>query len=176
MKRSETSTDEVEWKLEPELTGPIPRRIALRRWDYLPRVIIWAIIALFFLGAGLFFLWVGVEDKLRVAVCGGFLTFGVAMLYVTERNRRLSRLLVSTGTATRGIIVERKNLGGRGRGGGDLYKFLIAYDTPHGDSKTSCFDTGGKVGDTLTVLYLPETPEQAKPYRVCSYKAVASQT
>ena len=33
---------------------------------------------------------------------------------------------------------------------------------------------GAKVGDTLTVLYLPEAPEQAMPYIECAYKAVAS--
>lgn len=89
---------------------------------------------------------------------------------------RLSKLLVSRGAATRGIVVEvaaEQCIFHRG------YRHLIAYDAP-ARYYVSCFSekVERRVGDTLTVLYLPEAPEQAMLYSAytnCFYKAVASQ-
>ena len=99
----------AEWKLEPELACPTPRRVVLR-WDYIARVLFFAINSLFFLAAVLFFVWVGKADELlsALALWGSCGAFGVIMIFVSERKRRLSRLLVSRGTATRGTIAEAK--------------------------------------------------------------------
>ena len=191
MKRSETSAGVAEWKLEPELAGPIPRRV-VARWGYLPMAVL---LSFALLGLGLWFYAANLPASAVAAsaVAVSLLLFGLLFLnlgvptlfYVCNwQERRLARLLVSSGTAARGIIAEciRNHVQ---RFGSD-FNYLITYHTPAQRNISVSFVgmvprnpwgfNGREVGDTLTVLYFPEAPEKALLYKDCYYKAVASQT
>lgn len=154
------------WK-EPELASPIPRRVVLRR-GYIRTAVL---IAVLFLTLSYVFLFEAREGEwgLFAAV---FIIFAVLVSHY-ERDRRLSRLLVSSGTATRGIIVEHTCI--VGNKGHLHWQGVIAYETPARREIRLALHGKIKVGNTLTVLYMPETPEKAMLYKECHYKAVASQ-
>lgn len=167
----------ADWKLEPELAGPIPRRVAMR-WC---AIIFVVVMAGFFASLAWLIFTEGWGLKLSlggVLLGAAFFAALVACLLSFDRERELSRLLVSRGAAMRGIIAKRTEVHVP-RHGSTLY-YDIAYDTPSRRSLTVTLKyqmpgglTGKKVGDTLTVLYLTEAPEQAMPYCECAYKAVA---
>jgi hypothetical protein len=167
----------TEWTLEPELSGPIPRSVMLKRGDYW----IFYLPFLFFLVVGLIgphiFLvrsfssrpidssddWPALIPFLTV-----ILPIGFATVFFAEWERRLSKALVERGTATRGTIVRQSWI--RLRRGG-YYKDVIAFETPalrHIKSKSS-----SARWLPVTVLYLPKFPLCARLYQDCLYKAVA---
>lgn len=156
-----------DWVLDSELASPIPRRVVLRH-GYIATAVLCAVLYL-----GLAVLIFRAE---HVTFDWPFLIpLGViALLYFAERpQRRLSRLLVSNGSATRGVVVELKYFDGF-KGG--HVEYVVAYHTPaRRDIRVVADYCGFNVGDTTTVLYLPETPEKAMFYKECHYKAVASQ-
>ena len=171
----------AEWKLEPELACPIPRRVMLR-WRYRSHPAFFVAGIFTFLGWSLFMAWRRWNLSLGGVLFGAVIFVAlVALVFYFDEERELSRLLVSSGTATRGIIVKIMKTYVP-RGGSDL-QYDIAYDTPARRYISIAFIyhipprgfTGRKVGDTLTVLYLPEAPEKAMAYSQCNYKAVASE-
>ena len=111
--------------------------------------------------------------KFVLAVSG--IALGVLILYAVESSRRFHKLLVSRGTATRGVLLRTTSHMISDDNGVHhrLYDHVIAYDTPvrhflslEGESHKRT------VRDTLTLLYLPESPERAMLYEHCWYKAV----
>lgn len=167
-----------QWGLEPELSGPIPRRVVLRWW-YVPMVAILAALLLAtavllevaYLGFGVWF--DATKTSHFVGSVSLFLFTTVFVIVRTERNLRLSRLLASRGTATRGIIVESKEFY-VSRAGNIYRRGVIEYHTQDRRDTKATLCAVGENGDTLTVLYLPEAPERAMLYKDCYYKAVAS--
>ena len=151
--RMETLT----WAPEQELASPIPRQVVLQ-WEYLLIVsflLAWVFLVLAMLG--------GVPGFI-------FSIFGIRMFVLLEKDRRSSRLFVECGIATRGTIVSVERHWYDGRRGPT---FIISYDTPTAPNTYTGHRIGGQVGDTLTILYLPEDHREAMPYRACFYKAVA---
>lgn len=165
----------TKWKLEPELAGPIPRRIVLE-WGYIAGAVVIAV-------AGLYCFWIFLSGEAAQSLwlklfSGGFSALSLAGLFGWDLERRHSRLLVGRGTATRGIIVEVTGYLAHTPRGTPVrrYKCVIAFDTPARHYvKLHNEYSERKVGDTLTILYLPEAPERAMPYMRCCYKAVAAQ-
>ena len=76
----------------------------------------------------------------------------------------MSELLVSNGTATRGIIVECTFNAGNSCKTDPYWHVLIAYKTPARLDRKVRLDKKRRVGDTLTVFYLLEAPEIALLY------------
>lgn len=160
------------WQPQAELACPIPRRVALR-WGY----IAWSLFPAVFIF--LFCSWILVSG-LEMVFWGYFVagSCSLAFLFLCELERREDRLLVSRGAATRGTVVEsheRIILIGTDelvREDRD-WKCVIAYDAPARRHITVFRERKRWVGDTLTVLYLPEAPEKAKLYEDCCHKAVA---
>ena len=157
----------AEWKLEPELASPIPRRVVLKGMFAAGECV-----SLTFLAAvALLTIWEGMLVGVLVMGC---IVLGPIVIFC-ERERRLSKVLVSRGLAARGFIVHREVPTGEGF----EVHFAIAYDD---DTRRARFYLGisppfgkrkeRKPGETLTVLYLPEAPNRAKPYEDCVYKAV----
>lgn len=155
------------WKLEPELACPGPREVVLRA-IYL-RGPLFGIVCLM---AGAFLLWVAHDQLFALFILGGAPLVGV----FTERKRRISRLLVASGLATRGVVVDEdsSNTGE----GGPVTVWTVAYDTTDGQRLTLVLGPYDKrygnvaVGYALTILYLPESPKRAMPYKECYYTAV----
>lgn len=157
----------AEWKLEPELACPIPRKIVLKegvKQDFFAISFLWVGIAVATFSGML------LDDNERL----GFLTvlsggIALAVLIYRERRRRLSKLLVAKGLATRGVVVEDK---GYHSGEGDIYQWVVGYDaidTPRLTLTLQDGDTVSAVGDTLTILYLRGAPERAMAYKECDY-------
>lgn len=155
----------AEWKLEPELVGPIPRRM-VPRFDYLATAIL---LAVAFLGLEVWFYGTEIADYAWLFL----IALGVMAItyYAGQQDRWLSSLLVSTGTVTRGVIVECTCFTGvRGQ---DHWQGVIAYETPARRNIKVGLDRRRKVGEAITVLYMPEAPDLAMPYERCFYKAVS---
>jgi hypothetical protein len=90
--------------------------------------------------------------------------------YAAAQDRADSKSLVAAGVATRGIVVRKDWVDGEA---GGCFECTVVYDTASGSRLTlSTGDQKMVAGDTLTILYLPESPNRAKPYRECDYKAV----
>ena len=152
----------TDWTPEPELVGPIPRVAVLSRMEIIVRVLP---------KFPLVFLLVFIQERWLIAILSGW---AVASVVRTEWIRRLCKSLVARGTATRGIVSERiwhkPHRGFRGS-----YTYVIGYETPAGGFQCRVHDPMSRRiwrGDTLTVLYLPESPKRAMPYECCLYKAV----
>ena len=164
------------WRLEPELASPIPRPILLRHEYYIGQILGPPAFMLFALAIqialGLIFGAVGTVHVKKM--CAIFLpiifAFAVVNFFFVELARRSSRRLVARGIATRGIIVERKWISGRRSG---HWRHVIAYETPERQVIDISLGEDRAVGETLTVLYLPESPERAMLYEHCCYDAVA---
>ena len=154
----------AEWKLEPELDYPVPRR-ALPKTRLITKVLGGTFVFLFM--ATLFVFVPGAEGWLAV-----FLMLGVGafVAYCITWDHALSKSLVERGVSTRGVVVRREWQDGEA---GGCFVCTVAYDTSSGSRLTlSAGDQELVTGDTLTILYLPESPEQAMPYKDCDYKAV----
>lgn len=149
----------AEWTLEPELAGPVPRAISPRRLDYYSRIFILpsVFVSAFFHGKA------DRADLLTFMIVAAFVS-----LCVTEWQRRVSRTLVEKGIATRGIVLERNAVVVRRS---VYWRHVVGYETPV-LLKIHSMLGHRQVGDTLTVLYLPDAPERAMPYERCLYKAV----
>ena len=165
------------WTLEPELAAPIPRPTLLRRDYYIGQILGPPSFMLFALAIqitlGLIFGPIGIVQVKEV--CTIFLpiifAFAVMTFFFVELERRSSRKFVQRGTPTRGMIVERKWISGHKSG---HWRHSIAYETPVRRVTHSSLGDNRKVGETLTVLYLPESPERAMLYEHCCYEATAT--
>ena len=154
----------AEWKLEPELSFPIPLRAVLK----VGSVLLLAIVSLFMWGG--FFLFWKVWDVGGLFLCGWF-AIGVSFSYSTRPRLSLSKSLVRRGTATRGTVTACKY---RSSEHSDWTRCTIAYDAPARRFLTCNLGEGTKIGDTVTILYLPEAPDKAMRYKDCAYKAVVA--
>ena len=165
----ELPTQIAAWTLEPELASPVPRRVVLK----IGKVFFYAIFALVI--SAIFFLtmwkaWEWSSDRLfRVVFLCGWFALGVLFFYAARWDLQLSKLLVRWGATTRGTITACEYGSNEA---GTWATCSVAYDTPARHFLTCDLDEGTKVGDTVTILYLPEAPDKAKPYVSCDYKAV----
>jgi len=155
----------VEWEPEPELCGPVPRKVVLKDGvikEYYsgPFFGLWLFFLLF--GALLFF--ASVEDSNKLGMWGSPLFFGgiaLFLLFVRDRKRRISKLLVARGRATRGVVVD---------------EWEAHYKTPDGSKLELTLESSAwAIGDVLTILHLPEAPERAMAYTECDYKVAPIQ-
>ena len=134
-------------------------------------------VSLTFLAAvALLTIWEGMLVGVLVMGC---IVLGPIVIFC-ERERRLSKALVSKGLAARGFIAQREFSTGEGMG----VELVVAFDPDKDIGRVRFyrsidhifhFSHGSKErrpGDTLTLLYLPEAPNGAKPYEDCVYKAV----
>jgi hypothetical protein len=160
----------AEWKLEPELAGPIPRAILLRRDAYLARfvrhVVISSILAL--LSAVLLRLAIAAEQLALILI---LIMCILAPIWFLLREARLSRALVERGTATVGVVVERKRLRDPKGRFDDEWRHVFVYETAARPHRIVSY-AHSRLQNALTVLYLPESPQRAKLYKDCLYKAV----
>jgi hypothetical protein len=156
----------TEWSLEPELAAPVPRAVRLRG-DYFV-----ALLSVVFPLALL--TWAFLDDlRERPALLWLMAAAWMAMMAWVERLRRRSKVLVQRGVATRGSVVSsrRRDPIRREPGG---WSCVVAVEAPQpcyvlamwGDDVRT-----RRVGDTVTVLYLPESPEWAMCYADCWYEA-----
>ena len=165
----------ADWKLESELAFPIPRRVVIKRMFAAGHYV-----SLTFLAAlALFAILGGMPVSVLVMGCIGL---GPFVIYL-ERERQLSKALVSKGLAVPGFIVQREFVPTEGDELG--VESVVAYG-PDEDIRHVRFlrsinhifhwvaprSKERRPGDTLTLLYFPEAPERAKPYEDCVYKAV----
>jgi hypothetical protein len=187
------------WTLEPELAGPVPRRVVLR----LEKIALAALISTVFLFVSIAFLTNDKGWRFTVSVFGWpiyettnpawgavffavfFGGFSLLIAIVMELERRRDRSLVQWGTATRGTVVSVERRRRWGLRGSTVTcqqetKIVLAYDTPQGPMKYEVMgeitlnDGKTKVGDTHTLLYSPESPENPKLYKQCLYTAVGA--
>ena len=101
LQRTLSLPDQIaEWNLEPELECPIPREVVLKK-GYIP------LPSVVYLLPGIIFAAIFAASWelgwLVFAGCLWFLALGI--LFSAERDRRLSKLLVTRGLATRGVVV-----------------------------------------------------------------------
>lgn len=166
----------AEWKLEPELACTIPRQIVMRKGMISPLAFLLGITGgvVVVLGGLLF-----VKSSLPLGnyVVLGFLgvvlvLYSGMLIYASVQDRRFFKSLVSRGVATRGTVVRVEAV--ENSEGGEAYNCVVAYGTPERHGLTMKGYRKFEVGDTLTVLYLPEAPQKAMTYSACDYKAVAS--
>lgn len=160
----------AEWKLEPELASPIPRKVVLKRG--VMREFFWVSTGSLLLGALFFSVnWVlGGGDFFDLV----FFFSPVPVLLYRQYRRRFSNSLVTKGTATRSVVAAKERYSGEDWEG---FQYTIAYEITSGYHMTQTVSRkkeSWKCGDTLTILYLPESPERAMLYEDCAYKAVAS--
>jgi hypothetical protein len=168
------------WCLEPELACPIPRCV-VPRWGVLVEGLVLSVVALGLSGL----LFSGGRTPSNVfpqpdfgfwvaTVFTGFcFLVGAAELFNFKWHYRL----VIRGTATRGIVAEARRYGTSSPRGAPatFYDYVIAYDAPTRFYLKLGHQTFERsVGDALTLLYLPESPQEAMVYEVCAWKAVAS--
>ncbi len=103
------------------------------------------------------------------------LLFGITAISLLASSlgpsRRKSKLFVTRGLVARGIVVSKTSTGVDNSI--FEYDYSVAYDSSAG-SHTLHYSGGNdeSVGDSLTVLYLPERPEKAMLYRDCLHEAV----
>lgn len=191
--RLETPT----WKPEPELAGPIPRRVALKPEviiPYLTLLLISVVGAILMMGESHFTISVfglpvhrvtSPAPWQKVFVGGFFAALLIAIFAVIERGRRESKSLVECGIPARGTVVSverrwRWRFTGLTLAGRRETRIVLAYDTPQGPmthevtGEITSNEKETKVGDVHTLLYLPESPENATLYKQCWYEAVAS--
>ena len=118
----------------------------------------------------LFVDWLVQDEKLwpfSILFC--FISLAVFLWH--GRRSALSKKLVARGSATRGVAVEDKGYHNEA----DSWDWLVAYETTTGSHLTLTLEIGHEeltVGDTLTILYLPEAPKRAMAYMDCYYTAV----
>lgn len=145
-----------------QLNSPPPRRVALRAEYYGW----WSTTFCFLLAVVLVAYW---SPKVT-----GFL-FCIFILWLLlsslQVSRQKSKLFVARGVATRGVVVNKTEIGPDE----SLYSYdySVAYDSPMGSHKLyfSGYDEYS-VGDTLTVLYLPDNPDNAVLYSNCWHVGV----
>lgn len=157
------------WTPEPELAGPIPRTTVFRLERTSGSLLFLTVLPI---ALSLFYF---VESRLiylSVVPAPLFLI----MLWKFVTHRRLSKLLVTKGTAARGVVVSvrrwmKSNYKSESRH--PRFDYVIAYETPdRREIKLEEEIDFLPVGQTLTVLYLPEAPEKALPYFRCCYEAL----
>ena len=159
------------WKREPELDAEIPRNTSLvfraklwgRGWMVLGAAIV----------SGMLVSW----ELLGFWWISGFAVWMVVLVTLEGRRRR-SKFLVSKGLAVCGAVVDWKEVE-KGMDGGETYishEYTVAYDLPDGGTLTfseerltrECY-----VGQKLTVLYLPQAPEEAILYETAVHRAMS---
>ena len=118
----------AEWKLEPELACPIPRKVVLKRSLAVEESVF---LALLLLAAPLLFMILGTgpagAEAYAVLVYSAVVIVPGLFVYSCECKRRFSKLLVSRGSVARGFIVPEWS---RDKGWGD--DSAIAYEKPSG--------------------------------------------
>jgi len=175
------ATPPVEWQPEPELACATPRRTVLRRSVIAERAFFIGYMSFIVLGGAYAWLsYLGLTERsgsILVVLCimplGLILWCGILASVVSSwKNDGLrDALLVRSAIPTLGIVGEVVTSRTNGRYAQWIYTSTIVYETP--EPRTLCASTARtrKVGDTLTVLYLPADPDRAKPYEECCYRA-----
>ena len=157
-------------KLEPELNAGLPRLVALRNrtlvawfaWIAAGCAVVWAMIIWSYwwtLGLG----------------------FWALMIWDLNNRCRRSRLLVSEGTAVFGTVIDRHEVEHWAASEYPytytVHVYTVAYDLPDGRKLTisvECTTEEFYRDQKLTVLYLPQSPEEAILYRRAVHRALSS--
>ena len=153
------------WTLEPELDCRIPRKVVAKKRSIVVPLALLSLgiaggAAVRFANADEPFLWLG-----------PFGLFGfLALLF--ELDRRSSKWFVERGVPTPAVVVA---LAPDGANAEDPRQAFLSFDTNDGRHVTieiPWTDESQQGGETVTVLYFPESPERAMVYDRCDYTAL----